>query len=108
MGKEKRRHKRIYIDIDLIAQVRKDTDQEFHQSFVKDISEGGVRIILAIKIKPETNVHINFQIPEIMSQPIEVSGKTIWEKWIAKEKGYVHGVKFIDVNLNHLYEPSFN
>ncbi len=97
MNKERRKHKRINIDIDLIANLKGDTDSELYQSFVKNISEEGVCIILDKEIKPETNVHINFYIPEIMSKPIEISGKTIWGKPIENEKGYAHGVMFTDV-----------
>jgi len=97
MNRERRKHKRINIDIDLIAHLKGDTGSELYQSFVKNISDGGVCIILDKEIKPETNVHINFHIPEMMLKPIEVSGKTMWKKQIENEKGYAHGVMFTDV-----------
>ena len=99
MFDERRKHERINIDIDidLIANLRRDTGSELYQSSVKNISEGGVCILLDKELKPETNVHINFYIPEITSKPIEVSGKTIWGKPAEKGKGYLHGIMFTDV-----------
>ena len=76
-------------------------DSELYQSFVKNISEEGVCIILDKEIQPETNLLINFHIPELMSEPIEISGKTMWENRMENEKGYAHGIMFTDVPEKH-------
>ncbi len=101
MNRERRKHRRVNIDIDLIANCRGDTDSGLYQSFVKNISEEGVCIILDKEIKPETNLLLNFHIPELMLQPVEVSGKTMWETRMENEEGYAHGIMFTDIPEKH-------
>jgi len=96
----KRKYHRI--DIDLITGYSGEIDAELQRSFVKNISEGGVCVVLDHELKPATHVRINFNMPTMASKPIEIFGKVVWKKMTQDETGYAHGVVFTDVPI--LYE----
>jgi len=100
MDKNRRKYQRI--DIDLLTDYRGDIESDLKRSFVKNISEGGVCVVLDHELKPSTDVRINFNMPTMTSKPIEIFGTVVWKKSIQDEAGYVHGVVFTDVPI--MYE----
>lgn len=95
MGRNRRKHERI--EINLMTDFKGDDDSASYRSCIKDISEGGVCVILDHELQLHTEVHINFSIPVITKKSIKVSGKVVWGKAIENEKGFAHGIALTDV-----------
>ena len=62
------------------------------KGLTKNISEGGLCIILDKKIPAGTMLELKFELPGKESVPVEIFAKVIWQK--EKEGKFLTGVKF--------------
>ncbi len=78
----------------------------FGATLTKDISEGGVRIILDNFLALNTEVKLNLSLPEI-TRSISALGKISWSQNLPCSERYQFGVEFTQINSEdkkHLLE----
>lgn len=90
--KERRRYKRIPVyfktaDISVI-------EPPFNKGYIKDISEGGLRMDVTTKIDISTIILLNFTLPDESFNLKNIGAKVVWV-----ERGKI-GVEFIDLRIN--------
>ena len=96
MDNEKRKYKRVYgvfhvrLRLDVIASF------EF-ECISKDISEGGMRLLIEKRLLPETEVSISFDLPQNLGS-LDVKGEVVWIAPSHDEEGmFETGIRFTNL-----------
>ncbi len=111
--KIREKEKRKYLRFDCPVKVDYELFDEYahpQESFTKDISRGGLRLVLNREIPAQSKIKMHFHIPK-EKEPIDAIAEVVW---IRKDlqKGVIHtGLKFIKISpsnkarlLEHAYE----
>jgi c-di-GMP-binding flagellar brake protein YcgR len=99
---EKRKFPRLSFDVELQYQVLNSPSPQTPRSRVKNISAGGLCIIMLEKVKIRTPLKLEFSFPN-KDKPIVAKGRVMWvEKLtIISTESYVSydcGVEFVDIS----------
>ena len=88
-GTERRKHERKEVITNLSYRVVTPVAGE---GLTKNISEGGLCVILDKEIVMGTLLELRFELPGKEDNPVETFAKVIWQKKI--EEGFLTGVRF--------------
>lgn len=110
---ERTKEKRKYLRFDCSVKATYELVDEYanpKEAFTKDVSRGGLRLVLNQEIPAQSKIKIHFHIPK-EKEPIDAIAEVVW---IRKDlqKGVLHtGLKFVKISpsnkarlLEHAYE----
>lgn len=88
-GKEKRKHNREEIIVDVIYKVLSPLKGV---GLTRDISQGGLCLLLNSELPPGTILELKYRLPHEEARLIVTSGEVVWQK--KTDKGFLTGVKY--------------
>lgn len=102
MLREKREFPRVPVDVDVDYKIIDFLDPDELAGQSKNISVGGICIIMLEKASPGTNLELNFLIPEL-NKKIKAKGTIAWTKEFSlgktqDHKAYDAGIEFTDIS----------
>ena len=103
MGEEaKRRYPRLPLNTEIVYRVLDQAEAELYTTGSKDISSGGLCIIVIEKLEPGAVLNLRFSLPEL-NKIVNAKGKVIWVKElrIGKKKAgdfYEAGIEFMEID----------
>lgn len=93
--KERRRHPRWPVDLDVKCRIRR--DDAWHVSRLANISRDGINIVVNTPIEPANYIALNMGLSEV--EEVQLSGNVIWCRPVRFSNGsYSVGVKFMDLD----------
>jgi len=98
---ERRAHVRVATKVDIIYS-KSNSKEEEKSSYTKDISKGGMCLVLSEEVKESEMLDLKINLPT-EEAPITVTGKVVWiHKFIfeepPKERGFFAGIQFVDID----------
>lgn len=102
--KDRRQSIRINTEIDVLYEVISGNTPKRQTSLSRNISTGGINLVLNEKLLPGTTLRLQLNLPQ-KSRPIFTEGKIVWVREISerftgqeKKRSFATGIKFIQVN----------
>lgn len=90
--KERRKYKRINIDIDITV----DKSNAIIRSKAKNIGAGGICLISEIDFPVSTIINLIFHLP-VISKTIGVTGEIVWNEYLVNDDVFYCGVMFTKI-----------
>ncbi len=95
--REKRLYKRITLSLPINYEILDTDKKELDHTVCKDISEGGLKLIVKKFYPPKTKFLIKIDIPE-MNKMITAIAETVWSFNMRFSNRYYNGLRFCDLN----------
>ncbi|MDD5005616.1 MAG: PilZ domain-containing protein [Candidatus Omnitrophica bacterium] len=97
MNEEKRLHKRISLSLPINYEVLETEKKEYNTTVCKDISEGGIRLVLKKFYPPKTKLLLKISL-EGINKVIEAMAETVWSYNMRFANTYHNGLRFINLD----------
>lgn len=99
---ERRRFPRLSLNVEVEYKILEQIEPEFVITETKNLSAGGIRIILLEKVNIGTLLELKFLIPDL-NKILSAIGKVVWiEEFIVGDiktgKAYDAGIEFINIS----------
>jgi c-di-GMP-binding flagellar brake protein YcgR len=97
--KERRKHKRIDITIDVEYNMSR--QQSWFEAGTRNICCMGICLITPTLLSPGSVLHLRFKLPDT-SRKIEVTGEVIWEDYVLEKNYYITGIQFTEIKQSDI------
>ncbi len=98
MWEEKRKYKRLTTTLPINYEVLEIKKKEFSNTICKDISEGGLKLLLKDFYPPRTKMLLKVNIEEI-NKMIETVAEVAWSSNVRFSDMFLNGLQFLDLDF---------
>lgn len=92
---EKRKFKRVGLDTPIRYKFK--NDNEFGSTLTRDVSEGGIRVLLDKFVPLNTSIELEFS-PSRLSEVVHTVGKVVWARLMPYSERYQLGLEFQEIS----------